>query len=227
MQTNEKPKERSDIIMKTSIRCTTIAALLTLALAPASVTVAADSAERATLVKEKIQSLRQDCAAGRRQITVTLEELGRLSTEGVDLRPQFEKFKAELVKMEEKAKGARNRADSMREKGGAFFSEWEQQVNTIQNEDIRNEAAGRLGKRKKSYDKILGAMQEAKTELVPFLSDLNDIRKLLESELSAGSVASAKNTIKKAKWHGEDVQESLSDVEKELDRVSSELAKYR
>jgi chromosome segregation ATPase len=215
--------------MKASIRCRALASLLALALAPTSISIsiAADSAERAAMVKEKIQSLRQDCVQGRRQITATLEELGRLTGEGVDLRPQFEKFKAELVKMEERAKSARNRADSMREKGGAFFSEWEQQVNTIQNEEIRNEAATRLGKRKKSYDRILAAMQDAKAELVPFLSDLNDIRKLLESELSAGSVASAKNTIKKAKWHGEDVQESLSDVEKELDRVSAELAKYQ
>jgi chromosome segregation ATPase len=213
--------------MKASIRCSALVSLLALALVPTSISIAADSAERAAMVKEKIQSLRQDCVQGRRQITATLEELGRLTGEGVDLRPQFEKFKAELVKMEEKAKSARNRADSMREKGTAFFSEWEQQVNTIQNEEIRNEAATRLGKRKKSYDKILAAMQDAKAELVPFLSDLNDIRKLLESELSAGSVASAKNTIKKAKWHGEDVQESLSDVEKELDRVSAELAKYQ
>jgi len=213
--------------MKASIRCSALVSLLALALVPTSISIAADSAERAAMVKEKIQSLRQDCVQGRRQITATLEELGRLTGEGVDLRPQFEKFKAELVKMEEKAKSARNRADSMREKGAAFFSEWEQQVNTIQNEEIRNEAATRLGKRKKSYDKILATMQDAKAELVPFLSDLNDIRKLLESELSAGSVASAKNTIKKAKWHGEDVQESLSDVEKELDRVSAELAKYQ
>ncbi|HXI51351.1 MAG TPA: DUF2959 family protein, partial [Candidatus Saccharimonadales bacterium] len=148
--------------MKASIRCSALVSLLALALVPTSISIAADSAERAAMVKEKIQSLRQDCVQGRRQITATLEELGRLTGEGVDLRPQFEKFKAELVKMEEKAKSARNRADSMREKGAAFFSEWEQQVNTIQNEEIRNEAATRLGKRKKSYDKILAAMQDAK-----------------------------------------------------------------
>jgi chromosome segregation ATPase len=213
--------------MKTSFRRTTIAVMLALSLAPAPFAIGADSAERAAMVREKIQSLRSECAQERRQITATLEELGRLSVSGVDLRPQFEKFKAELVKMEEQAKIARDRADSMRQKGGAFFSDWEQHVNTIQNEDIRKEAAKRLSKRKKSYDKILGAMQEAKAELVPFMSDLNDIRKLLESELSASTVSSTKMTIRQAKWHGEDVQDSLSDVEKELDRVAAELAKYQ
>ena len=40
------------------------------------------------------------------------------------------------------------------------------------------------------------------------------------------SVKSASNLIKQANWHGEDVVESLKDVETELDRVSAELAKY-
>jgi chromosome segregation ATPase len=214
-------------IMKTSFQNTKFAALLTLALLPARLSIAADSAEQAAMVKEKIQTLRKECAQGRAQITLTLEELSRLTVAGVELRPQFEKYKSELAKMEEKAKGARERADSMKEKGQAFFSEWEQQVKTIQNEDIRKEASKRLAKRKKSYDKILSTMQEAKNELVPFMSDLNDIRKLLDSELSANSVASTKSLIRQANWHGEDVRESLTDVEKELDRVAAELAKYQ
>jgi chromosome segregation ATPase len=213
--------------MKTSKQHTTLATLLALALAPTPLAFGADSAQQAGVVKAKIQTLRQECAQCRNQITLTLEELSRLTVAGVELRPQFEKFKAELVKMEDKARSARERADSMKEKGQAFFAEWEQQVKTIQNEDIRKEAEKRLAKRKKSYDKILSAMQEAKSELVPFMSDLNDIRKLLDSELTASTVASTKSLIRQANWHGEDVRESLSDVEKELDRVAAELAKYQ
>jgi hypothetical protein len=213
--------------MKRTSQHTTLAALLALALAPAPLAVGADSAERAAVVKEKIQALRGDCAQGRNQITLTLEELSRMTVGGVDLRPQFDRFKAELVKMEERAKHARDRADTMKERGEAFFSDWEAQVRSINNEDIRKEAAKRLAKRKKSYDKILAAMQDAKSELVPFMSDLNDIRKLLESELTTSSVTSAKSLIRQANWHGEDVRESLMDVEKELDRVAAELAKYQ
>jgi|SwirhirootsSR2_FD_contig_51_325379_length_1094_multi_2_in_0_out_0_1 chromosome segregation ATPase len=206
---------------------TTLAALLALALAPTSLVQGADSAESAALVKEKIQTLRQECAQGRNQITLTLEELSRLTVAGIDLRPQFEKYKAELVKMEGKAKSARERAVSMKEKGHAFFAEWEQQVKTIQNEGIRKEAEKRLAKRRKSYGKILSTMEEAKEQLVPFMSDLNDIRKLLDGELTSGTVASTKSLIRQANWHGEDVRESLSDVEQELDRVAAELAKYQ
>jgi len=102
-----------------------------------------------------------------------------------------------------------------------------QRTKEIQNEDIRKEAEKRLAKRRKSYGKILTTMEEAKEQFVPLMSDLNDVRKLLESELSASTVASTKSLIRQANWHGEDVRDSLSDVEKELDRVSAELAKYQ
>jgi hypothetical protein len=59
------------------------------------------------------------------------------------------------------------------------------------------------------------------------MSHLNDIRKLLESQLTTESVASTKSTIRKAGWAAEDVTESLEDVEKEIDRASAELSKYQ
>lgn len=211
--------------MKTQLRRTVLPTVLTLALASSAF--AADSAKQAAAVKEKIQTLRSESSQVRNQITLTLEELTRLTVKGVELRPQFEKFTAELAKMETQAKTAATRADSMKEKGEAFFAEWEEQVKTIQNEDIRKEAEKRLAKRKKSYGKILSAMVEAKQELVPFMSDLNDIKKLLDSELTTSTVGATKNLLRTANWHGEDVRESLTDVEKELDRVSAELAKYK
>jgi predicted nucleic acid-binding Zn-ribbon protein len=156
-----------------------------------------------------------------------MEALKRMTVKGVDLRPQFESFKAELVKMEEDAKIARDRATSMKAKGESAFAEWETEVQAINNPDIRKEAQKRFAKRKKSYDKIQNAMEEAREELVPFMSDLNDIRKLLDSELTEKSVGATKTTIRSADWHGEDVRDSLTDVEKELDRVAADLAKYQ
>jgi len=213
--------------MKTNIRHITLTALVALAMIPATGVRAADSAERAGATKEKIEALRIESAKVRNQILLTMESLKRMNVKGVELRPQFEKFKVELVKMEIQARVARDRADSMREKGADSFQEWEREVQAINNPDIRKEAEKRFDKRKKSYEKIVKAMQEAKAELVPFMSDLNDIRKLLDSELTDATVAGTKNTIKSADWHGEDVRESLTDVEKELDRVAADLAKYK
>jgi hypothetical protein len=218
---------KKEIVMKPTVRLTLTAGMAVLMLGTAPAILGAESAERAMAAKEKINALRLESSKVRNQITVTLEELNRMTVKGIELRPQFERYKAELVKMEEQAVIARDRADSMQAKGHEAFQAWEKEVQAIQNPDIRKEAQKRYDKRKKSYDRIIAAMQDAKKELVPFMSNLNDVRKLLDSELTESTVNATKGSIKQARWQGEDVQESLLDVEKELDRVAADLAKYQ
>jgi hypothetical protein len=213
--------------MNIKLRLTTLAALAALALAPATRSLAADSAERAQETKAKIDAARTDVAKVRNQVGLTLEELNRMRKDSVELRTQFQLYARELAKMEEQAQLTKERALKMGEKGQAYFSAWEDAIKSIANEDIRAQAQKRYNKRVKSYNKIVKAMSDARDELKPFMSDLNDIKKLLDSELSRESVKSASNLIKTANWHGEDVTESLKDVENELDRVSAELAKYQ
>lgn len=212
--------------MKTNIHPGTLVACLALALAPTPGAFAAESADRAQETRAKIGAARTESAKIRNQVALTLEELNRLRKETVELRSQFQLYARELVKMEEQAQVVRNRVISMEEKGQAYFQAWEDTIKSIANQDIREQAQKRYNKRVKSYNKIVKAMTEARDELIPFMSDLNDIKKLLDSELSRESVKSASNLVKQANWHGEDVTESLKDVETELDRVSAELAKY-
>ena len=211
--------------MKTTFQIAAVAALL--ALMPTSRAIAAESGERAQQTKAKLDATRAEVAKIRNQVGLTLEELNRLKKANMELRPQLEKYSKELANMEEQAKVARDRVISMEEKGMAYFQAWEDEIKSISNAEIRDQAQKRYNKRVKSYNKIVRAMTEARDQLKPFMSDLNDVKKLLDSELSRESVKSAANLIKQANWHGEDVVESLKDVETELDRVSAELAKYK
>lgn len=211
--------------MRTMIKAATVAALL--ALTSTLAVRAADSGEQAKETRAKLDATRAETAKIRNQVGLTLEELNRLQLPNVDLRPQLDKYAAQLAKMEEQALIARERVISMEKKGKAYFQAWEDQINSIASADIREQAQKRYNKRVKSYNKIIKAMTEARDELVPFMSNLNDVKKLLDSELSRESVKSAKSTIRSANWHGEDVVNSLKDVENELDRVSAELAKYK
>lgn len=211
--------------MNTKLQSTLLAALLALTSVPG--VFAAESGERAQETKAKLDASRAEVAKIRNQVGLTLEELNRLKKSNMELRPQLEKYGKELAKMEAEALVTRDRVISMENKGMSYFQAWEDEIKTISNEDIRKQAQGRYNKRVKSYNKIVKAMMAARDELKPFMSDLNDVKKLLDSELSRESVKSADKLIKQANWHGEDVVESLKDVETELDRVSTELAKYK
>lgn len=142
--------------MKTTFQHTTLAAILALALAPTPGAIAADSGEQAKETRAKIDAARAESAKIRHQIGVTLEELNRMQKASVELRPQLEKFSAELVKMEEQAQVARNRVMAMGDKGKAYFQSWEDQINSIANADIRKEAQERYNKRVKSYNNLSG-----------------------------------------------------------------------
>ena len=213
--------------MKHLLHTSTLVALLALALAPMPRVLAAESADRAQEAKAKIDSARTEIAKIRSQAALTLEELNRLRKENVELRTQFDLYAKELAKMEEQAKVLRERTISMGEKGRAYFQAWEDTINSMANKEIRDQAKKRYNTRAKSYSKIIKAMMDARDELVPFMSDLNDVKKLLDSELSRESVKATNNLIKQANAHGEDVTKSLKEVESELDRVSAELAKYK
>jgi septal ring factor EnvC (AmiA/AmiB activator) len=211
--------------MNTRLQLTLLAALL--ALTPVPGAFAAESGERAQQTKAKLDATRAEVAKIRNQVGLTLEELNRLKKDNVELRAQLQKYGKELANMEDQARVARDRVVSMEDKGMAYFQAWEDEIKSISNAEIRDQAQKRYNKRVKSYNKIVKAMTEARDTLKPFMSDLNDVKKLLDSELSRESVKSASNLIKQANWHGEDVVESLKDAETELDRVSAELAKYK
>jgi chromosome segregation ATPase len=212
--------------MKCTLPVKALAVLLTLALAPMPRALAADSTNQAQEVKAKIDSVRTEVAKVRNQVALTLEELNRLRNDNIDLRTQFQVYSQELGKMEQQANVARDRAARMGQKGQDYFQAWEDTIKSISNEDIRAQAQKRYDKRVSSYNEIVKAMTAARDELKPFMSDLNDIKTMLDSELSRESVKSASNLIKQANWHGAEVVDSLKDVEKELDRVSGEMAKY-
>ena len=133
--------------MKFRTHLISLTALLALGLAPATRSSAADSADQAKETREKIDSMREGTAKIRNQVGLTLESLNRMQTESIDLREQLGKYTAELAKMEECGKTARDRVMSMQEKGQAYFKAWEDQINSISNKDIREQAKKRYDKR--------------------------------------------------------------------------------
>jgi chromosome segregation ATPase len=213
--------------MKSTYQATALAALLALTLAPAPRTSAAESTDQAQKVRDRIESLRLESVKVRHQVEVTVYELNRLQSENIELREQLTKYTAELLKMEEQAKIVRDQAEAMSQQGQVFFKVWEEQIAAIANPKIREQAQGRRDKRLKSYQKIADAMNEVRALARPFLSNLNDLKTLLGSELTRESVVSAEKLITEANFAASDVVEALKDVETALDRVAAELNKYK
>ena len=141
-----------------------------------------------------------------------------------DLRPTYDKFCAEIVKTKAAADLTVSRVNSMNTSGVKYFDDWQKTVNGINNESMRKKSQKRLDSVKTSYHKVLAAMTEAAEKFKPFLSDLNDIQKVLATDVTAGGVKAADSTIKSANWNYKYVDKAVKTALKELDKMSKGLS---
>ncbi len=197
-----------------------LAAVAALSLAPAR---AADLPATPATAAARLETARAEVALTRSNIVFTLEQLDRIR-QAEDPQAQFQRFVEQLAKMKERAKLTQERAQLMKSKGDAYFAEWEARTGAIADAETRRQAeAGRVT-RKASYDLIIQQMQLARTNFIPLLAELEEIRTLLESERSKEKIAAAKDLFMQANWHCVSVQRALMRTEDELNLVATDLA---
>ena len=91
---------------------------------------------------------------------------------GADLGPQYKAFAKNVETLDKQAAEVRELATKMEEKGKAYFAQWDQQIASIANEDIKE----RSQERRKEVDEALEGMKknyaEAREQFRPLLADL-------------------------------------------------------
>jgi len=158
------------------------------------------------------------------QLKETVATLNALSKQKKgDLRPTYDKFCAEIVKTRAAADLTVSRVNSMNTSGVQYFEDWQKTINGINNESMRKKSQKRMDSVKTSYHKVLAAMTEAAEKFKPFLSDLNDIQKVLATDVTAGGVKAAESTIKSANWNYKYVEKAVKTALRELDKMAKSL----
>jgi hypothetical protein len=167
--------------------------------------------------KERMEAARLEVANVRSNVFLTLVQLDRVRGERGPDRPQFRIFVAQLDRMQEIAKAFGRRAEEMKQRGAAYFQDWESQPQGRNPE--------RLAERKQCYDHVTLFIQQAKTSFLDFNAILFEIKSLLENNPSAADIANAKDLFGKANWRCLDVQRALANMEVQFDRLAASFAK--
>ena len=141
-----------------------------------------------------------------------------------DLRPAYNAFCAELPKTEAAAGVTRTRIQWMAGDGRQYFKNWQKTIDSIANESLRKKAQKRMDAVKKSYDKVEASLVQAGEKFAPFLSDLNDIKKFLATDVTAGGVKAIKSTVSSANWNYQYVEKATKAALKEMDKMQKALS---
>lgn len=141
-------------------------------------------------------------------VLATLADL--VNSPHADLKPQFNLFSAAVSKLEAEAKAVNEQTAAMQEQGAAYFQQWDTELATIQNENIRTRSLDRKNTVSARFDKVRASYVQAKADFAPFMSDLRDIRTVLTADLTAGGLASVKSVSDKASRNVYPLRASLS-----------------
>jgi hypothetical protein len=152
---------------------------------------------------------------------VTLDQLVAQAT--TDPRDAFKDFSKAVGDVESAAKKARSRADTMRSRGEAYFKEWQDQLQTLNNPEIRALAEERREELQKVFSSISEVMQDAKAKFEPFLADLIDLRTFLSTDLTIAGMDAAQDAIEKVRVNGTEVKASIDKAVAELNKVAALL----
>ena len=115
-----------------------------------------------------------------------------------DLRPQFKSFSSQLADMESDAQNIADARRNMAKSGKEFFAKWDEQLATIQNEDIKARSQSRKDEVAQKLTAIKLSYTQAEMSFKPFLANLKDVQKSLSVDLTPGGVAAMKDTAAKA-----------------------------
>jgi DNA repair exonuclease SbcCD ATPase subunit len=179
----------------------------------------------ATKATGGIAALQTRLTTGEQQMNATVASLVDLTNNPQpDVKPQYKKYLDNVGKLEAQIKKGRGERADMRSQAEAYFAKWEQDIQTLQNEEIKKVAIARRDAMMASFQKINSEFDKAKPTFQLFMNNLKEIQKALDFDLTPGGITAIKPVVAKVQTQATDVKKNIATVRAELDRVASEMA---
>lgn len=158
------------------------------------------------------------------KIDAVAASLRELSTDGGDMKVKFATFSGHvdaLIGHREHLRSLKAGVESSRTK---FVEGWKERAATIKDEDLRKRAEERRAAVVAEFGKIAAVSDSGKAEFEPWLMKVESVRTYLESDLNPGGVASVKGDVETISKGAASVNEKISTVVSELERVGNAIA---
>ena len=112
----------------------------------------------------------------------------------------------------------------MRERKTQFFDQWDRDLATIHNENIRARSVQRKTEVMARFNKVEASYGQVQTAFGPFMSDLRDIRTALTTDLTPAGVAAIQEPAKKANQDAQPVRQALTQLAAEFRELGVKLS---
>ena len=199
---------------RTTTPVTAFLLLLTFALAGCSST---STGEKMVQSYEKTSDM---LTGSQQQVDATLMILSRLrNTPAPGLKDTFAQYKQAVAQLEKDAKDAAWRAQSMKEESDAHIQQWQSEMASIKDPEIKSTLASRREAARSNFKLIMMYADDVRGAYKPFLEDNQSIMKALSIDLSPTAVASLSSSIERVQSGGEQLKVRLGLMRRAMDNI--------
>jgi hypothetical protein len=218
-------RKQKEITMNIISRLGAISASLLLVAITSLGGCATTSLQRSETAGTNMAVVEQDIKQAVIQANVTGAALEDLVTPGQsDLKKAFEKYSANVDRMEEMGKRLFKHADKMNAHGKEYFEEWRKQGDTYTNPEIQALSEQRRADLNAFFLKISEASVGVNGAFKAYMSDITQIRTYLSSELTPKGVEAIAPVARKAIKDGDTLKDTVNQVLSALGSARAELA---
>jgi hypothetical protein len=158
---------------------------------------------------------------------VTASLVGLVEAPGGDPRRPYRQFNRAVDRLEAADAKANKRADRMRAQGREFFSGWEQEVQSIRNDELRQAAEERRTQLDTEFRSISRVIVELRDVFRPWVKDVNDLRTVLGRDLTVSGMDRARGVVNQVQANAAKVQAALNALVSQLEAVEARMTPGR
>jgi hypothetical protein len=186
---------------------------------------ASKSYDKGTAAANATQSAADAVAQTSTRVTDVLASLNNLTFKSQgDLRKQYDAFVSATASLGKSMDNLETKVRAMRDAAATYSENWSNQLTLIHAEDIRQRGTERMNEvtaKLKDMDASYGGVKSA---LNPFMSDVKDIQTYLGTDLTAGGLASIKDTVSKTKVDAVPLRDSIKKLQASFSNLSTALS---
>ena len=181
--------------------------------------------KQTTRTTDSLETLRADAEKAKGQIDSTVAALDALAgTTSGDLKKPYDAYKKQVAQLQSLAKKARDRSADMHKRADAYTRNWNKQLTSLQNDDLRHQAEQAQARAQQRFEEIRSHLDSTRATFQSFMTDLEDIQNFLDFNLNAAGIASIQKSAETARHDAAAVNDSIDDLIAVLDRINAAMS---
>jgi hypothetical protein len=179
----------------------------------------------AELTSGALRATAEDANASLASIDGTMGVLRELMrTQGGDLRPKYNQFSDSVDRLAASLAALERRTTSIQAAAGGYLEKWDKELDQVQNPQLRKQSMDRKHSIEQGVASVASLQGLTHEQAGPVLSDLQDVRRVLGTDLTRGGLASVELTVVRIETNVAALRDTSSRLSTELAALSADLS---